>query len=292
MTRDTAKTRELTKGQKAEYRENGFFVLRGVFGREEVEAFRREADDLAQRRDLILPDNLRTEHAVVDGTLMVNKYDPVVDVSPLFARVASDDRITEPAGALLGEAALAFKDKLIFKMPGHGGFGPHQDNTWWRAFPKNLITATVCIDAADRENGALELARGWHTLPNPVPEGELRDLARDECPPEEDWVLADSEAGDVIFFGCMTPHRSAVNRSDRPRRVLHLTYGPQSSGSLYAAHYEHLRAYMLGEQAESTGNFYVQPEYRATADFHPPLRPQSSIGQHGGGVLERNGRCL
>lgn len=253
----------------------GAAVLRQAFGPSEVAELRRAADDLFCREDMISPRNLRTEFVNHDGTRRVNKYDPVTDISAAFAAASRHPAILELLQRYWGEAASLFKDKLIFKMPGHEGFGPHQDHVWWRPFPTSLITVSLAIDSSDRDNGALEVAPGYHRMVNPVAPGVLRDLRPEEAPAESAWGRVDMEPGDLIFFNCLTPHRSGPNRSCRARRMLHLTYNPASAGDLYLAHYHHLKAYMVAAgqtHGESVGNGYVPEQLRREALFHPPVK--------------------
>jgi 2-aminoethylphosphonate dioxygenase len=254
-----------------QYEQCGYLLVRRVFSRAECAAFREEADRLAQWRAMIRPDNLRTELWERDGRRRVNKYDPVIDVSPTFAAVAADPRLLDVLQTLFGEPARLFKDKLIFKMPGHQGFGPHQDHTWYRVFPATLIAVMVNIDGADAANGALEVAAGCHGMLNPVPEHEVRDLTPDECPAEHHWRTLTTGEGDVIFFDGRLPHRSAPNTSDRPRRTLYLTYTPGRYGDLYARYYTFRRDLLLRDNGPSRGNFYVGREFRASADYVPPI---------------------
>ena len=116
--------RELSAEEIAQFSNDGFLIVRGVFSSAEAVNMRREADRLSHWTEAMDPSNLRTEHAEQSGTLVINKYDPVVDVSPVFTQAARDCRITGRVSQLMGEPARLFKDKLIFKMPGHQGFGP------------------------------------------------------------------------------------------------------------------------------------------------------------------------
>ncbi|HYZ08825.1 MAG TPA: phytanoyl-CoA dioxygenase family protein [Pseudonocardiaceae bacterium] len=257
--------------QQQGYRRDGYLLVERSFTATECEALREEADRLATWHQVIRPDNLRTEMWRLEGRVGVNKYDPVVDVSPVFADVAADARLTDVVASLFGESPLLFKDKLIFKMPGHGGFGPHQDHTWYRCFPSNLIAAIVSIDTADEANGALEVAAGYHRKGNPVPENEVRDLSAGESPPETAWQTVITGAGDVLFFDGLLPHRSGPNISDRPRRTLYLTFNPGRYGNLYGRYYAYRRTLMLQSNGPSRGNFYVAPEFRDTADYYPAI---------------------
>ncbi|MCI0635757.1 MAG: phytanoyl-CoA dioxygenase family protein, partial [Actinobacteria bacterium] len=88
---------------------------------------------------------------------------------------------------------------------------------------------------------------------------------------ESHWRTLPTEAGDVVVFGGLLPHRSGPNTSDRPRRTLYLTYNAESCGVLYTRYYAYRRGLMVRTNGPSRGNFYVADEFRATADYHPPI---------------------
>jgi ectoine hydroxylase-related dioxygenase (phytanoyl-CoA dioxygenase family) len=268
-------TSDTTATLAAAFRRDGVALMREAFAASEIARLRQAADNLFGREDVIDSANLRTEFVNHDGTRRVNKYDPVCDISSEFAAASQHDAIHNLLREIWGQPPLLFKDKLIFKMPGHEGFGPHQDHVWWRPFPTSLITVSLAIDASDVSNGALEVAPGYHSMPNPVPNGVLRDLRPEEAPPESAWRRMDMNPGDIVLFSCLTPHRSDRNRSTRPRRMLHLTYNPMSAGDLYLAHYRHLKGYMLGtagRYGESIGNGYMPDHLKRHSSFFPPVR--------------------
>jgi ectoine hydroxylase-related dioxygenase (phytanoyl-CoA dioxygenase family) len=123
------------------------------------------------------------------------------------------------AGALLGANAVLFKDKINFKLPGAGGFAPHQDQqAGWSVYAPLFLTAMISIDASTRENGCLEIIAGRHK------EG----LIGEEWRPLDGEDLAfeplETESGDVIFFDSFVPHASGPNRTETPRRILYVTY--------------------------------------------------------------------
>jgi hypothetical protein len=45
----------------------------------------------------------------------------------------------------------------------------------------------------------------------------------------------------MIILSAFTPHASAPNMSDHPRRAIVLTYNPASDGDLYAERYGRIR---------------------------------------------------
>src|SRR5262245_24179996 len=138
----TAET-ALSTEQIEHYRRDGFVIARDVFSADEVAELDAEAERLLQRTDLIDSDNIRCRWQVRVPTkeCRFDCFDPVIDLSPVCARVARDPRLVEIVSALYGERAHLFKDKLIFKPSGAEGYAMHQDYIAWPSFPRSFVTA-------------------------------------------------------------------------------------------------------------------------------------------------------
>ncbi len=256
----TTTARRLTADQIAAYHAAGYLHLPGVFSAAETSTWHAECDRL-QASDLVHADNLRTRFRTLpDGTTVLEKFDPVTDVSPVFQSIAADERITVPLTDLFGEAPLLFKDKLIFKPAGATGYGAHQDQIWWQPFPsEKLVSVMVAVDGANAANGAIEMVAGHHQRLL-VPVGEMRGLTAEEQAPFADlWQLVETEPGDILIFHCLTPHRSGTNVSDVSRRQFYPSYAAKSYGDLYEAHYEHYRWYAeRGLSDEAKGRLFYR----------------------------------
>src|SRR5258708_31573592 len=123
---------------------------------EEVSDLAIQARRLFQRTDLIDSDNIRCrwQNHVETGECRFDCFDPVIDLSPLFEKLARDPRIIDAVSALYGEQACMFKDKLIFKPAGASGYAMHQDYISWDSFPASFVTVIVALDAAHATPGA------------------------------------------------------------------------------------------------------------------------------------------
>lgn len=239
---------EAVSGPRERFNETGYLIVRGAFSQEEVAEWQKECDRLLSLDEIIHEDNLRVGfRRRQSGERYIEKFDPLVDISPVFQALSRDERILAPLRAIYDDEALLFKDKLIFKLPGVAGYTMHQDAAYWQPFPyHSLISVMVAIDGADAENGALELFAGYHDRLLSTP-GELRNMNEEEIKliDERTGEMAVTNPGDIVLFHSLAPHRSGYNVSNRTRRQLYLTYCAAKHGDLYAAHYEHFRDYAL-----------------------------------------------
>lgn len=188
---------------------------------DEISAWPDEAGDWLQHRELTDagPVLCRTENIVShhEGVRALLCKPPMIDV----------------AGALLGEPAVLYKDKLNHKLPGGAGYAPHQDAPAYR-FVETHVSCMVAIDDANPDNGCLEVVSGAHHQLWPT--DDVGCIVGDAVAAMV-WEPAPVRAGDTLWFHSRTPHRSGPNTSNRPRRALYPTYNALAEGDLRAAYY-------------------------------------------------------
>ena len=210
-----------------EYEQNGYCALRDRFSPFEVESWLAEAERVWSQPSLVHADSFRVQHRKrLDGNKVLERLDWVVPESDVFTALAHDPRITEPVARLIGGDIVLFKDKLIVRPPGTHGYGLHQDFPYWEAsgIPADeLLTVCIALDNTDRNNGMLGLYRGYQDRRLPAPAGESLDADPATVDESREEVLA-LQAGDMVFFHSLVPHRSGANTSLRHRRMLYFTY--------------------------------------------------------------------
>ncbi|MFC3802316.1 phytanoyl-CoA dioxygenase family protein [Cohnella sp. GCM10012308] len=238
----------LNSTQLEDYNRQGYLVLRNVFTEAEAKVLQIECDKLLTLPDYTDPKNIRAGYkSYANGETKIERFDPVHDISPVFASLVQDDRLLAPLRDIYLDEPKLFKDKLIFKLPGANGYSMHQDASWWQGFPiEGLISVMVAIDGATAENGGLELFSGYHDRLRSTA-GELRNMNAveiAEIDPATGRIVA-TNPGDVIIFHSFTPHQSGLNLSEHSRKQLFLTYSPAKDGELYKAHYQHYQRYSL-----------------------------------------------
>ncbi len=222
------KTPVLTDQQIGDFRRDGYVVVRETFDAAEMGRIDTWARELAA-----LPEKAGRHWVYWEKSLLeadkkiINRIENISPFHSGFAELSQ--ALKAPAGQLLGDDVVLFKEKINFKMPGGDGFKGHQDQqAGWGTYAPYFITAMVSIDAATMENGCLELIAGRHRDGIIGKEWEpLTDADLDGTR----FVPYPTDPGDVVFFDSYAPHRSAPNMTDAARRVLYVTYNAAAHGN-------------------------------------------------------------
>ncbi|MEW2615284.1 phytanoyl-CoA dioxygenase family protein [Streptomyces sp. NPDC047880] len=227
---------------REEFEEDGFTVVRGLFGADETE--RLCGEFAALRAAGPVPGHFEPRAADGPDADPLHVWPRVMhphEINDAAREVLLDARLRTVLEVLLGEEVLAAQSMFYFKPPGARGQALHQDNFYLRAEPGTCVAAWVACDVIDRENGGLEVVPGTHLMDLFCPELADREVsfAREYVPPPEGLtpVPVDMAPGDVLFFNGSLVHGSQPNRAaERFRRS-------------FIGHY-------VGRSAERIGRFY------------------------------------
>ncbi len=222
----TPKTPVLADSHIEAFQRDGFAVLRNAFDDEDAKTIIRWADEVEALPEQPGKQWVFHEESSLDGRSLINRIEYIAPFHNGFASLTEILKVS--AGQLLGEDVVLFKEKINFKMPGGGGFEPHQDSqAGWEEYASNFITAMICIDEATIENGCLEVAAGQNG------NGLLRgmELLTENDIKDMDFIPVPTRPGDMILFDAYTPHRSAPNPTAKTRRVYYATYNKASEGN-------------------------------------------------------------
>jgi ectoine hydroxylase-related dioxygenase (phytanoyl-CoA dioxygenase family) len=240
----------------AAFARTGYLVLRGVFDAAAMAAVARWTDELAAAPEVSGRHWVYREASKHDPTArIVQRIENFCPFHAAYDRFIRQGRLVDMMSAVLGEPAVLFKEKINFKLAGGSGFKAHQDQqAGWSRYAPLFVTALVSIDAATRANGCLEIPRRWR------PQGMIGE----EWKPLAEADVAglglhpvETAPGDVILFDSFVPHASADNLTDRPRRVLYLTYNRASDGDHRAAYYRDKHASFPPDVDRVPGKEYV-----------------------------------
>lgn len=238
--RSRSRNAVLAADQMVEYRKHGWLLARGFIAPAEVDALARWTDELAARPEEAGKHMVYREPSLVDADRrVIQRIENFCPYHAPFDAFVRRGTLCEAVDQLLGTSACLFKEKINFKMPGGAGFEPHQDQqAGWSRYAGMFVTALVTIDRATIENGCLEMGDG-ERLTGLIGE-EWRPLTAAEMN-GFNLVPVPTEPGDVLFFDSYAAHASKANMTDRPRRILYLTYNAASEGDHRARYFAEKR---------------------------------------------------
>lgn len=233
----------LSAEDRRAFEEGGFFVLRGLFTKDEVDVVRGAFERLYATAQILRKtgDHGGAFFVLSDEgpSVVVQRVVWAGGAAPSLLALSAEPRLLEPALELLGtDRCQQLLCQAHYKMPDDGvAFDWHQDiqhrdkggGTWRDVNGRGSYVQTILlVDDMDDENGPLEFVppsaarfdeRGW-LVPGSV------DATKS--------VRVTGRAGDVLFFGPWAVHGSAPNTSARPRRVLIDGYAaPGANGRVY-----------------------------------------------------------
>ena len=156
----------LNDEQLAQYREEGFVVVPGLFGREDLRAAEAAIDELTERAvndPANLAKVLELEPEPVDGRRIPRRlYNPFL-AHEGFRSIATHEKLLSCIEDLVGPHIDIQHSKLNMK-PAHVGSVVewHQDLPFFPHTNDDLVTTLVYLDDATTENGCLQVMPRMH----------------------------------------------------------------------------------------------------------------------------------
>jgi ectoine hydroxylase len=209
----------ITETQVAEYRRDGYVLVKHLFDKEEIRLLGQAA-----REDRALDQHAFGRNDGEGGTVRLSLWNHPGDT--IYGMVARCESIVDSAEKLLEGEVYHYHSKMIMKDARVGGaWAWHQDYGYWYQngvlFPL-LTSAFIAVDRATSENGCLQVVRGSHELGRieHVLTGDQAGADRervDEALERLDLVHVEMDPGDTLLFHCNLLHRSDQNRSEHPR---------------------------------------------------------------------------
>ncbi len=202
------------------YRENGYVLVRGVFGEDEVQEMRAAIARILETVGGTEHDRSHTWSGV-DPSLQLKGFHDLPYHDSVFTRMVAQPRLVEVLTELIGPNVQLHHSKMLVKPPEEGApFPMHQDYPYFPHEHHSVLAASVHLDETDEENGCLHVVPGTHTLGPLEALGEAKTVDY----PLESGVACPAGPGDVLFFNYLTIHGSGVNRSARTRRNVLFQY--------------------------------------------------------------------
>ncbi|MEX2016262.1 MAG: phytanoyl-CoA dioxygenase family protein [Candidatus Hydrogenedentales bacterium] len=227
----------VTREQKQQYEDQGYFVVKGVLSPEEIARYTKRASEIAHGD--IPPGGEKM--VVRDVRVAKGKYKPddpekglwkllqPDHFDPAFADYPTNKNLLDAVEAIIGPDIKCFLTMMIYKPPGLGDVNHpfHQDKSYFNFGPADLIMGTwIALDATTADNGTMLFIPGSHKedIPHEYDSSENQNFgilyAKGYEPGHPDEVAIELEPGAGVFFHSRLLHRTGPNVTEGHRRVL------------------------------------------------------------------------
>ena len=223
----------LTRDQVQSYRRDGYLVIENVLSATELENLRRVVEVLVEAsRSVTAHDHvydLEPSHTTEEPR--VRRIKEPHNVHPAFREIAFSKRIADILTPLIGTTSgIRFQTgKLNMKSAGHGAAVEwHQDWAFYPHTNDDLLAIGLYLDDCGPENGPLMVIPGSHTWP--ILDHHVDGVFCGAIAPStanidfSKAVALTGKAGNMTIHHVRMVHGSALNTSDRPRRLLLFQY--------------------------------------------------------------------
>ena len=220
-----------------QFQRDGFCSAPGILSCGDLNDLLTEVESLASGATVANHDSSRLEmepNQAPDGTRVRRLYEPCTHY-PRFRALSQSGELLDSLAQLLGENLLFHYSKLNMKPAAIGSVVEwHQDLAYYPMTNSDSLAVMFYLDDADRRNGCLQVIPGVHGngILDHTSQGYFRGQITERVD-ESRAVAIEGSAGTAIFLHGMTPHASAPNTSQRPRRTLILGYRAADAYPIY-----------------------------------------------------------
>lgn len=223
----------LTPDQVQAYRRDGYLVVDNVLSATQLATLHQVIDTLVQASREVTDHNhiydLEPTHSADEPR--VRRIKEPHNVHPAFREIAFSPKIAEILTPLIGTTSgIRYQTgKLNMKSAGYGSAVEwHQDWAFYPHTNDDLLAIGLYLDDCGPENGPLMVIPGSHTWP--ISDHHADGVfcgAIDPASAGIDFskaVKLTGKAGSMTIHHVRMVHGSALNTSDRPRRLLLFQY--------------------------------------------------------------------
>jgi ectoine hydroxylase-related dioxygenase (phytanoyl-CoA dioxygenase family) len=222
----------LTRDQVESYRRDGYLLIENVLSAAELDTVRCVVDELVEAsRSVTAHDHvydLEPTHS--SAAPRVRRIKEPHNVHPAFREIAFSEKIADILTPLIGTTSgIRYQTgKLNMKSAGYGAAVEwHQDWAFYPHTNDDLLAIGLYLDDCGPDNGPLLVLPGSHTWP--IADHHADGVFCGAIDPAADIdfskaVALTGPAGSMTIHHVRMIHGSALNTSDRPRRLLLFQY--------------------------------------------------------------------
>lgn len=217
---------------------NGYIELPQFLTSEEYSYMIQLANELEVYPEQIGGPMKYFESSQQDQSEIINRVEKFLEIS-LHLRELVEKKFAIMLNELTNNIYVLFKEKINFKMPGAGGFKPHQDAAAFYKFIRDeMFIVMIPLQNTNIENGYLEVADNYFDRKSiehrngMIPEIELQNIQ---------WKGIKQNERDILVFSSYLIHKSESNYSSKSRRCFYITFNNEATGNLRDSYFKYKR---------------------------------------------------
>jgi ectoine hydroxylase-related dioxygenase (phytanoyl-CoA dioxygenase family) len=229
---------KVSREQKNQYQEKGYFVLPPVVSGDYLEMLREECDRLIEEQNKEM-DKLKVNELNLSRRNSRYFVFLAYQERPRLGEYIFSDLTAEICRATIGETAYLFWEQFVAKGREKGSeFGWHQDSGYVDHPHQPYVNCWVPLDDVNESNGTIYILPYSRAGTKEKVEHKIQPDSTDRIgyfgnDPGEAIIC---EAGSVVVFSSTAFHRSGSNNTNRMRRAYAAQFSPEiiyeSDGSL------------------------------------------------------------
>ena len=216
---------QLTPQQIADFKHNGFLLLRGFASASTCNTIH----DVANKHLLKMIEPIESEEEYLQrkrsGTKTTRRLRQVYDRDPVFSTWMQDAQIRPILTQLLGEdpvLLLAHHNSIMTKLPQVSSITSwHQDIRYWHFTDDRLLSVWLSLGDEYLENGLLEFIPGTQKMHFTPEQFDENSGFRDDLPQNQEIIKNrvhfELKKGDVVLFHAKTLHYAGKNSSEEAK---------------------------------------------------------------------------
>lgn len=212
----------ITDAQQAQYQNEGYVVLDGVFSVAEMEEVARWIETHHQAHEERLK-QIGTEGISRAGEISFTSH--LAEQDPKLLAFVRRPEFVEIATRILGPDVDLYWNQSVYKE-GHGDaeFPWHQDDGYTPVDPSPYLTLWLAINDATIENGCLWIRPGSHKGGLAPHTSTQLGLSCHSLDDPDQGIPAPIPAGAMVAMQSLMFHKSGVNRSEGMRKAYVIQY--------------------------------------------------------------------
>ena len=222
----------LTQDQIDKHNNDGFVLLEKALAVEKLQEIIETMDQLAYETDAFLRTLEDERLSIAESGAILFGIHPCIR-SEMVKQFISQQPFTDICHDLIGPDVRLYWDQLVYKQTEKPRRFPwHQDNGYGFVEPQQYLTCWIPLVDVHVGNGCPWIVPKVHrkgTLSHKYVEPLGYECFNDH----PDAIPVEAEAGSIVIFSSLTPHKTGPNISEETRKAYIVQYAPDEAQLLH-----------------------------------------------------------